>query len=131
MDRENIIRMAREAGCIPRRHPAYDNDVQVFATPDVLERFVALVAAAEREKVAAWMIERSYATGHGDTTEDLLKELDWQIDERIAAEREAIAQMIEDAPELVPSAKNDHGGCLVCGFTPKFAASYIRARGQE
>ena len=34
---------------------------------------------AEREKVAQWMIQRSYATGHGDTTEDLLKELDWQI----------------------------------------------------
>ncbi len=53
MNREDIIRMAREAGCIPRRHPEYDNDIQVFATPDVLERFAALVAAAERESVAA------------------------------------------------------------------------------
>jgi len=40
----DIIRMAREAGCIPVRHPEYYNDVQIFATPDVLERFVALVA---------------------------------------------------------------------------------------
>ena len=46
-----------------------------------LERFAALVAAQEREKVAAWMMERNYATGHGDTIEDLLKELAWQIDE--------------------------------------------------
>ena len=46
-----------------------------------LERFAAFVAAQEREKVAAWMLERGYATGHGDTTEDLLKELAWQIDE--------------------------------------------------
>ena len=46
-----------------------------------LERFAALVAAQEREKVAAWMMERGYATGHGDTIEDLLKELAWQIDE--------------------------------------------------
>jgi hypothetical protein len=45
----SITRMAREAGCIPVRHPEYDNDVQVFATPDELERFAALVAAAERE----------------------------------------------------------------------------------
>ena len=52
MNREEIIRMAREAGCIPRRHPEYDNDIQVFATPDVLERFAALVAAAEREACA-------------------------------------------------------------------------------
>ena len=52
MNREDIIRMAREAGCIPRRHPEYDNDIQVFATPDVLERFAALVAAAECEECA-------------------------------------------------------------------------------
>lgn len=47
----------------------------------------------------------------------------------IAAEREAIAKMIEDAPELVPLAKNDQGGCVICGFDPKFAAAFIRARG--
>jgi hypothetical protein len=50
MSKEDIIRMAREAGCIPVRHPEYDDDVQVFATPDVLERFAALVRADEREK---------------------------------------------------------------------------------
>jgi hypothetical protein len=27
MTRNDMIRMAREAGCIPVRHPAYDNDV--------------------------------------------------------------------------------------------------------
>lgn len=37
---------------------------------------------AEREKVAQWMISHGYATGHGDTTEELLKELEWQIAER-------------------------------------------------
>jgi hypothetical protein len=42
--REDIIKMAQESGCIPVRHPEYDNDVQVFATPDVLERFAASVA---------------------------------------------------------------------------------------
>jgi hypothetical protein len=44
MNRDDIIKMAREAGCIPVRHPEYDNDVRVFATPDVLERFAAIVA---------------------------------------------------------------------------------------
>jgi hypothetical protein len=52
MTRDDITRMARKAGCIPRRHPEYWDDVQVFATPDVLERFAALVAAAEREACA-------------------------------------------------------------------------------
>jgi hypothetical protein len=52
MTREDIIRMAREAGCTPFRSPEYWDDVQVFATPDVLERFANLVAAAEREACA-------------------------------------------------------------------------------
>ena len=33
----------------------------------------------DKEKVAQWMIQQGYATGHGDTVEDLLKELEWQI----------------------------------------------------
>ena len=52
MTREDIIRMAREAGCKPFRSPEYWDDVQVFATPDVIERFAALVAAAERRECA-------------------------------------------------------------------------------
>lgn len=47
-----------------------------------------------------------------------------------AAEREAIAQMIENAPPLVEFAQNNKGGCMVCGFTPKLAATSIRARGE-
>ena len=72
MNREDIIRMAREAG--------YGEALSDLHAP-ALERFAALIAAAEREKVAAWMIQRSYATGHGDTVEDLLKELEWQVRE--------------------------------------------------
>ena len=45
-------------------------------------------------------------------------------------EREAIAQMFDEAPPLVDFAKNEQGGCLICGFTPKLAAEAIRARGQ-
>ena len=54
MNREQIIRMAREAGCKPFRSPEHWDDVQVFAAPDVLERFAALVAAVEREACARW-----------------------------------------------------------------------------
>ena len=35
----------------------------------------------EREKVAKWMIENGFATGHGDLLENLLKQLTWQIAE--------------------------------------------------
>jgi hypothetical protein len=33
------------------------------------------------ESLAAWMLSHGFATGHGDTFEDLLDELDWQIAE--------------------------------------------------
>ena len=82
MDRDDIIKMAREAGLDP----------DLWNYTDAFERFAALVAAAEREKVAAWMMARGYATGHGDSVEDLLQELDWQIREQ---EREACAAMAE------------------------------------
>jgi len=59
------------------------------------ERFADLVAEHEREKVAKWMVERGYATGHGDTIEDLLKEIDWQAAER---EREECAKLCDDWP---------------------------------
>ena len=84
MDREEIIRMAREAG--------FKVDWQHADVAEIkakrYEYFAALVAAAERNKLAAWMIKHGYATGHGDSTEDLLKELEWQIEERIRNERE-------------------------------------------
>ena len=36
---------------------------------------------AEREQLSQWMIAHSFATGHGDTFADLLKELSWQVAE--------------------------------------------------
>ncbi len=80
MTRDDIIRMAREAG------------LEGFGTPlTAIEQFFHMAQASERE---------------------------------------AIAQMIEEAPPLVDFCKNEQNGCLVCGFTPKFAAKAIRARGQ-
>ena len=82
MDREDIIKLAREAG--------FKVDWQHADVAEIkakrYEYFAALVAAAEREKLAAWMMRQGYATGHGDNIEDLLKELEWQIEERIRRE---------------------------------------------
>jgi hypothetical protein len=33
------------------------------------------------EKIAVWMISQGFATGHGESIEDLLEELEWQIKE--------------------------------------------------
>jgi hypothetical protein len=67
MDREQIIRMAREAGCKPFRSPEHWDDVQVFATPNVLERFAALVADHERDRICkAIKEEDDYCVTEGD-----------------------------------------------------------------
>ena len=83
MTQEDIIRMARQVG-----GSAFDCTV-VF-TYEEARRFMALIAAAQREKVAHWMRNLGYATGHGDTIEDLLDHLGTQIAEGLEAE--AIAQ---------------------------------------
>jgi hypothetical protein len=78
--------------------------------------------AAEREKVAAWMIHRGYATGHGDTTEDLLKELDWQV-------------LANWSSAMKTGAENEREACAkVCdelgekGYVAEGCAAAIRAR---
>jgi hypothetical protein len=82
MDKNEITRIAREAGFV-----GMDGD------HGALRRFANLVAAAEREKVARWQIGSGYSTVHGDTIEDLLVELEWQVRE---SEREACAKFVED-----------------------------------
>ena len=108
MTREDIIRMTREAW--------FGDGTENVHVPKELERFAALVAAAEREKVAAWMIQRGYATGHGDTTEDLLGELDWQVLANWSSamktgaenEREACAQILDGVDSYAnPMTAND------------------------
>jgi hypothetical protein len=113
MTREDIIRMAREAGL--------SNDFGHLGYPYLpeLERFASLAAAAERNKVAQWMIARSYATGHGDTVEDLLKELAQSVREE---ERELCAQMCD---EIANKPSN-----MVLGVALDCAAA-IRARGEK
>ncbi len=80
VDKDDMIKMANDAG-IKGPAPARAG-FKMYASPQRLLSFAALVTAAEREKVARWMMERGYATGHGDTIEDLLQELDWQIAEK-------------------------------------------------
>jgi len=112
MKRDDIIRMAHAAG--------FSDVVKkgVWVTDgfwdEELERFAELVAAAEREKVARWIMERGYATGHGDTIEELLREIDWQAAER---EREMCASVAEPYEPT-------------CDTCPSGVANAIRARGQ-
>jgi hypothetical protein len=105
IDKEDIIRMAWKAN-LPSCHITH---------PKALERFAALVAAHEREKVAHWMVKCSYATGHGDTIEDLLTEIDWQAAERERDKCARVAQSYEPT----------------CDTCPSGVANAIRARGKK
>lgn len=73
--------------------------VLVFeATPKTAAVVVFLleeVARVQKEKLAAWMIEHGFATGHGNTTEDLLRELSAQIKE-LRAELMHLQTALED-----------------------------------
>jgi hypothetical protein len=64
MTREDIIRMALEASDkSPDTIPERDDDL-VLLYLDELERFAALVAAAERERIAA-LVEKMGIDGYG------------------------------------------------------------------
>ncbi|OBQ43530.1 MAG: hypothetical protein AN484_11970 [Aphanizomenon flos-aquae WA102] len=94
---DDIIAMAREAGF--QSAEFWPDDFKGLM--GCVERFAALVRADERNKLAAWMMAQGYATGHGDTMEGLLEELEreigfdraelWikRINEAVLAEREA------------------------------------------
>ena len=125
MTRDDIIRIAHEAGL----HLATDVHWVPIIGLEYAEKFAAIAyaagAAAEREKVAQWMMQRGYATGHGDTTEDLLAELDWQIVENwtramvkgVETEREACAKVCDALGDEYADAN------------PADCAAAIRARG--
>lgn len=51
--------------------------------------------ARSREALAKWMMQNSFATGHGDTIEDLIGELDWQLKRERATAQEENARMRE------------------------------------
>ena len=65
-----------------------------------------------KDEMIDWMMNKGFSTGHGESTKDLLDELEWQIAER---EREACAKVAEEPWQ----------------GSPKAIAKQIRARGQE
>jgi len=116
VDRDDIIRMAREAG--------FADGVAEIVGLEGFARFAALVAAAEREKVARWHIGSGYATGHGDTIEDLLVELEWQVRE---SEREACAELVLQGTDEPVQTKT----LEILRKERERIASAIRARGEQ
>ena len=54
---------------------------------------------ASREKLAAWMMANSFATGHGDTIDDLLVELGGQIRELREVSARTRSDTLQEAAE--------------------------------
>lgn len=96
MTRDDIIKLAREAG--------FAEGVAEIVGLEGFANFAALVAAAEREKLARWMRSLGYAT-HCETIEDLLNSLGTQIAEGLEAEvlmeREWLAQALEHQARIM------------------------------
>ena len=72
-----------------------------------------------KDEMIDWMMNKGFSTGHGESTKDLLDELEWQIAER---EREACAKICDDMDSI-----SDYYTLrveLIC-------AQAIRSRGQE
>ena len=124
MDREAVIRIAREAGFKVDWQHADVTEIKAKR----YEYFSALVAKHEREKLAAWMIKHGYATGHGDSTEDLLKELEWQIAER---ERETCAKVCEAQENQVVRKHPARIEFDPDSMMARKCAAAIRARGEK
>lgn len=109
MTREDISAMAEQAAMQSETFVQHGFD-DVF-----LERFAALVAAAERNKLAAWMRDYGFATGHGDTMEQLCDALGTEIvdsiEAEILAEKHRILRIVYE--QLTPYGKT--GECAWIG----------------
>jgi hypothetical protein len=115
MNREDIIRMAHKARLAEHMYP-----YQLWsASDDALERFAALVAAAEREAIK-W---NSIHSCHTDCQNPACV----IVREAVAAEREACAKVCEDllADEFITRTE-----ATVWDVATLDCAAAIRARGQ-
>ena len=75
MNRDDIIRMAREAGI----SKPWDQEPVKWET---LERFAKLVSSHEKKKLTDWMDKRGYSAKHSNSMESLLVSLDVLIIEK-------------------------------------------------
>jgi len=78
-----------------------------------------------KDEMIDWMMNKGLSTGHGESTKDLLDELEWQIAER---EREACAEICDG---FYLSWIDIQGRYEFMGEGASECAGAIRARGQE
>jgi hypothetical protein len=90
MNREDIIRMAREAGFHVMTDPLFGDAWLAQHHEDNFYKFAALVAAAEREAMMQLFTDpENQPTQHGTVTVEYMQR-------EVAAEREACAKVCEE-----------------------------------
>ena len=116
MNREDIIRMAQEAGFFIQQNEIYSMSTQSDQElTEWIERFAALVASAEREKYEAIITNMTKLLEAQQNREGVAVDM---IAAGIAAEREACAKVC------------DAFQARDVGMQPAECAGAIRARGQ-
>lgn len=106
----DIIKVAREAGAWSQQFK--NRDVEYVMSAESLERFAALVAAAERKMLMQLFTDpENQPTQHGTVTMEYMQQ-------EIAAEREACAKVCEDEGARIDAS---WASC----------ATAIRTRGQD
>ena len=98
-DSTEVLRISKDGITVNPDVPVDEIAARVLELLDEnIKILVKRAVEAERNKVAQWIMARGYSTGHGDTLDDLLKELELTVREE---ERELCAQICEqiaDAP---------------------------------
>jgi len=131
MTHNDIIRMAREAGF------DVNFDIKAVSVEGVhinkeLERFAALVAAAEREDIKAELEElREANEAFGKRQEwwtERMVDLEAQLKEAVKAEREECASFLENNVDLVGCPT---GNAMAYGRVLLVCAAAIRERGDQ
>ena len=116
MTRDNIIRMAREAGGADITSHGWTSWVGTHST-EFLERFAALVAAEKDKEIVRLREENVYLKEVYENLVEDRKELFDDLDKAVAAEREACAKACEET--RFPDS-----------YTAIRCAAAIRARGE-
>lgn len=126
---ERFFRLAYECGAAAERKQ-YEHTLKLQQAS--YEREIKIEVEAEREKLTNWMWSLGYATGHGDTIEDLLDHLRTQIAERLEAEvlmeREACAEVCDAAAKKMDDEGEGPTGYISWVYD---CATAIRARGNK
>ena len=83
---------------------------------------------SDTNPLAQWMIQHGFATGHGDSLEDLLNELSWQIAEmRMEAgkNKRLITELADALADVLPMKQ------YAASFKLPYYDLVTRARGRE